>query len=73
MFVQDLENTRDYEIESANGINIRSVLEEMGEKVKITLFGKLDVWGDKAELKKPSVYAGFRGLRIVLVLLWFYN
>ena len=46
MFVRDLENTRDYESESANGTNIRGVLEEMGEKVKITLFGKLDVAGD---------------------------
>ena len=43
LFVQDLENTRDYEIESANGIEIRGVLEEKGEKVKITLFGKLEV------------------------------
>ena len=41
--MQDLENTRDYEIESANGIEIRGVLEEKGEKVKITLFGKLEV------------------------------
>ena len=46
LFVRDLENTRDYESESANGTNIRGVLEEMGEKVKITLFGKLDVAGD---------------------------
>ncbi len=46
MFVKDLENTRDYEIESANGIDIRGVLEEKGEKVKITLFGKLEVPGD---------------------------
>ena len=46
MFVQDLENTRDYEIESANEIKIRGVLEEKGEKVKITLFGKMEVPGD---------------------------
>ena len=46
LFVKDLENTRDYEIESANGIKIRGVLEEKGEKVKITLFGKLEVSGD---------------------------
>ena len=36
--MKDLENTRDYEIESANGIKIRGVLEEKGEKVKISLF-----------------------------------
>ena len=59
MFVQDLENTRDYEIESANGINIRSVLEEMGEKVKITLFGKLDVWGDIVFFQKQVFGKGF--------------
>ena len=47
MFVRDLKNTRDYEIESANGIEIRGVLEEKGEKVKINLFGKLEVPGDK--------------------------
>ena len=43
LFVKDLENTRDYEIESANEIKIRGVLEEKGKKVKITLFGKLEV------------------------------
>ena len=51
LFVRDLENTRDYEIESANGIEIRGVLEEKGEKVKITLFGKLEVPGDKVSLE----------------------
>ena len=52
MFVQDLENTRDYEIESANEIEIRGVLEEKGEKVKITLFGKLEVPGDRVFSQK---------------------
>ncbi len=47
--MKDLENTRDYEIESANGIKIRGVLEEKGEKVKITLFGKLDVPEDTTQ------------------------
>ena len=54
LFVKDLENTRDYEIESANEIKIRGVLEEKGKKVKITLFGKLEVPED-SESYKPCV------------------
>lgn len=57
LFVKDLENTRDYEIESANGIEIRGVLEEKGEKVKITLFGKLEVPGDTNEPRNAEFTA----------------